>query len=241
MSFELAHQRLVECLAVPDRGENPADPATVQAMQIALELPKEAPPRSEVLAAAATAVVAVCLDELAGRDSAWAEGLSNWYGHRIRKVARRARNTAWKRAQALPGVTATNGRARARAFVPSAVNEVDPLIRKLQIRHTDLPMDDPGPPNPGLPVIYVDASLEMSAGKAAAQVGHASMMLAADMSLEEAEQWRDQGFALSVREIPRDTFARLSAGAVVVRDAGFTEVTPGSITVAALRRPQSLR
>ena len=64
-------------------------------MQIALNLPKQDPPaRTEVLEAAAKGVVKLCLDERAGQDGAFAEALGQWYGHRIRKVARRARNKA---------------------------------------------------------------------------------------------------------------------------------------------------
>ena len=89
----------------------------------------------------------------------------------------------------------------ARVFLPSAVQDVHPLVAKLQIGHTDLPQDAPGPALADAPVIYIDASLTMSAGKAAAQVGHGSMLLAAAMSVEEVEGWAAQDFALSVREI----------------------------------------
>ncbi|MGI1861894.1 aminoacyl-tRNA hydrolase, partial [Corynebacterium striatum] len=89
--------------------------------------------------------------------------------------------------------------------------------------------------------IYVDSSLEMSAGKAAAQVGHGSMLLAAKMSFEEVKRWAARDFVLSVREIDSEGFLRACAapGAVVVRDAGFTEVAPDSATVCALRAPLS--
>ena len=128
---------------------------------------------------------------------------------------------------------------RARAFAPSAVGEVDPLISKLQIGHTDLAMDDPGPPLADAPIIYVDRSLAMTAGKAAAQVGHGSMMLAAAMSQEEAAAWAAEGFPLSVREVDAEEFRTACAqeDAVVIIDAGFTEIAPDSATVCALRRP----
>lgn len=68
--FGNAHQRLVEACdsrSWRDDPENPDEPATIQAMQIALNLPKQEPPaRTEVLEAAASAVVAVCLDERGG-------------------------------------------------------------------------------------------------------------------------------------------------------------------------------
>lgn len=215
--FEIAHQRLVAACTARDSHEDPADPSTVQAMQIALHLPKQDPPeRSEVLAAAARAVVATCLDDRAGEDGAFAAALAQWYGHRIRKIARRARNKAWRDVQLLPGVTVDD---RARAFAPSAVGEVDPLIRKLQIGHTDLAMDEPGPPLADAPIIYVDRSLAMTAGKAAA--------------------WAAEDFPLSVREVDAEVFRTACAqeDAVVIIDAGFTEIAPDSATVCALRRP----
>lgn len=236
-SFALAYARLRTVLD-PDRdGENPDDPSTVQAMPIVLEISKSTPPlRTELLEAAARAVVAACLDERAGQDTVYAEALCNWYGARIRKIARRARNSSWERVQALPGVTVAQGSARARAFVPSAVCDTEPLLAKLQIGGTELPEDQPGPAQAGIPLIAIDVELGMSVGKAAAQVGHASMLLAAQMPVEWTARWAEAGFPLQVRHLPRTEFAALvaQADAVPVRDAGYTEVAPGSTTVVAV-------
>lgn len=235
-AFERAHSLLAA--AVENRGwlgEDPSDPSSVQAMQIALHIPKNDPPaRNDVLAAAARAVVAACLKD--DGDEFYYAALHNWYAHRIRKVARRARNSGWDNVQNLMGETVDHNGAQARAFQPSAVGAVDPLIRKLQISGTDLPFEDCGAPDPQFPVIYVDRSLSMSAGKTAAQVGHGSMLLAGSMNLERAKKWREQGYHLRVREIPRDEFTKYidAPGAVTIRDAGYTEIAPGSVTVVAL-------
>ena len=238
--FARAHQLLAELTSSDyrDRTEDPNDPSTVQAMQLAINLPKQDPPaRNAVLCSAARATAAVCLDPRAGTDGFWRERLAAWYSHRIRKVARRARNKAWDDVQHLPGVTI----GTVRAFVPSAVSEVPHEVAKLQIKGTEL--DDattPAPLNPTAPTILLDASLGMTLGKAAAQVGHASMLYAAALPLDEARAWRDAGFAVNVREVGADEFAaqlqaQLGApGAVPVRDAGFTEVAPGSVTALAL-------
>lgn len=45
--FEIAHQRLVAACTARDSHEDPADPSTVQAMQIALHLPKQNPPGAQ--------------------------------------------------------------------------------------------------------------------------------------------------------------------------------------------------
>lgn len=233
-----AHGFLVRSLASHGRGEeDPEDPATVQAMQIALHMPKVEPPRREdLLTAAAQAVVAVCLDPRAGQSGVWRDALEQWYGHRIRKIARRARGAGWDGVQALPGCTATVGEASARAFIPSAVQDVPHPIAKLQIQGTDLPFDEQDEIDSALPLIAIDASLEMTAGKAAAQAGHGSMLLAAAMEPEQAVAWATDGFPLQVREVPREEFAELThdPAAVAVQDSGFTEVAPGSTTVVAL-------
>lgn len=235
-ALETAHSLLVEGTANGPHSEDPSDPATVQAMQIVLHIPKNNPPRrTDVLSAAARAVVKLCLDDRVASDAHFRCALEKWYGYLIRKMVRRARNSAWERVQELPGVTVTEAGAQVRAFVPSAVSDVPPEIAKLQISGTELPHDDPSMID-RRPVIYVDASLEMSLGKAAAQVGHASMLLAAAQPLAWVAHWADSDFEVHVREVDAETFrsAASTRGAVVVQDAGFTEVAPNSITTIAL-------
>ncbi|MEJ6549122.1 aminoacyl-tRNA hydrolase [Corynebacterium sp. USCH3] len=262
MSFDIAYDRLRSVLDTPagERdGENPADPMSVQAMPLVLHIPRDPRPlRRDVLEAAAVACASVCLDDRAGAElpgpdgsadpdsGAFAAALVRWYGARIRKIARRARNSRWTDVQSLPGATAAVGTAQVRAFPPCPVVETPPAINRLQIEGTDLPL--PGDAE-GVadgddhPVVYVDASLGMSVGKAAAQAAHGSMLLAASMDRERARQWRDAGFPLHVCEVGAPRFADLRAvvgqrrrGAAVVQDAGYTEVAPGSVTVVALDR-----
>lgn len=236
-SLVTAHRLLSARVSDGPHSEDPADPSTVQAMQLVLHIPKTDPPRrTDVLDAAARSVVKLCLDGRVATDPDFRAALERWYDHLIRKVARRARNAAWDRVQELPGVTVTDDSAQVRAFVPCAVSEVPDAIRKLQISGTELPLDDPKPIHDDHPVIYIDASLEMTLGKAAAQVGHASMLLAAHRPLEWVRDWAAADFALHVREIPPADFAqKLTApGAVPVRDAGFTEVAANSVTAVAV-------
>ena len=240
-----AYRTLHCAMADPSRGsEDPADPATVQAMQIALHIPKQDPPkRGDVLTAAAQAVVAVCMDPRAGREGAWRDSLVGWYGRRIRKIARRARGASWDHVQGLPGCTATHGTAQARAFIPSAVGDVPHEITKLQIKGTDLPHDGGEVPTAEqiltapVPTVMINDSLNMSVGKAAAQAGHASMLLAAAMEEDWVLSWVQAGFPLVVHELPEGIFNEVIAdrGTIVVQDAGFTEVAPGSVTAAAVR------
>ena len=108
------------------------------------------------------------------------------------------------------------------------------MVSRLQIGGTDLEPDEPGPPPPGVPVIWVNAALEMTVGKAAAQVGHASMLYAAARGLIAVPRVRRA--RRRRRAAGRSCAARCEAGeAVAVRDAGFTEVAPGTITCIVTR------
>ncbi|GAA5062781.1 peptidyl-tRNA hydrolase [Nocardia callitridis] len=220
--------------------DDPDDPALVLAMPLVLHLPKTDPPRrSALLAAAAVATVRLCLDERVGPGGEWEQPYLDWKGARIRKLARRARGGHWSAVGEVDGVTAQIDGAQARALVPGPVGAVDPRVKRLQIGGTDLEHDDPGSPAPNLPVLWVNSSLGMTVGKAAAQVGHASMLLAGALSGEAVVRWAEDGFRCSVREADPRRWRALAEQAdrgvgVAVRDAGFTEVAPGSITVIAV-------
>ena len=221
-------------------GQDPADPAAVLAMQLVLHIEKVGPPRrSEVLAAAASASVALCLDERCGPGGEWEREYKDWSGARIRKVARRARGAAWTADQDVPGVTIDTGLAQARAHVPGPVGQLDPRVRKLQINGTDLADDNPGAPDREFPVLWLQGGLGMTVGKAAAQVGHASMLLAGAMDVDSAHAWAASGYRCAVRDAHPAAWpglvAQVRAGrAIAVRDAGFTEVASGSMTVIAV-------
>jgi len=213
----------------------PEPDGVVRAMPVVLRLDRPPAPRTPVLEAAADAALAVCLDPRAEPGGEWHDAVATWVAGRIRKIARRARGAHWAAVQDLPGVTCVvdspDGPAEARALLPGPVDEVPKVVSRLQIGGTELPADEPGPPPRGVPVIWVNADLEMTVGKAAAQVGHASMLYAAAQGLTAVPSF-------AVREARGDRWARLCDGVkggegVAVRDAGFTEVAPGTITCIA--------
>ncbi len=199
-----------------------------RAMPVVLRLERPPAARTAVLEAAAAAALALCLDPRSGPGGEWHEAVEEWVAGRIRKIARRARGAHWEAAAELPGVTCEIDGAQARALVPGPVDDVPRALSRLQIGGTDLAPDEPGRPAAGVPVIWVNAALEMTVGKAAAQVGHAAMLFAAARGLTEVP-------AFAVRDAAPDPWARLCAAvdrgaAVAVRDGGFTEVAPGTIT-----------
>ncbi|MGH3931560.1 MAG: peptidyl-tRNA hydrolase [Pseudonocardiaceae bacterium] len=233
--------------ATADTGDE--DPASVRAMPLILRMERDEPPlRSALLEAAGSAAVALCLDERSQPGGPWYPEVAPWVLGRIRKVVRRARRTQWLAVTDLPGVTVEHHGAQVRALLPWLVADAPKAVTRLQVSGTDLAPDDPGPPPDDLPVLWLASSPALTAGKAAAQVGHATMLLAALLSAEgrsaELDRWAAQGYRCAVRTASGQRWARLSGrqdpsrawrkhGVLIVRDAGFTEVAPGTVTVAA--------
>ncbi|WP_346776442.1 peptidyl-tRNA hydrolase [Streptomyces sp. HNM0574] len=230
-------------------------PVPAHVLPLVVRLERTAPPtRTDALETAARAVLTLLADRRTtgtppapeaadGPDAeetpgAWAEAVGRWedvHGGGIRKVVRRARGAEWRRAQALPGITVAGGTAEVRAFPPVPLDGWPKDLAKLQVSGTDL--DDPEPPAPpaeGLPVLWLNPDLDMSAGKTMAQAGHAAQLAWWRLDEDSRTEWREAGFPLAVRTAPGTAaWTELtSSGLPVVRDAGFTEIAPGNTVVA---------
>lgn len=189
------------------------------------------PAHTDVLVAAARAVVLLLTDprttDPAGELHA---AVATWRGQRIRKICRRARGARWDRTALLSHVEASAGDAVVRAFAPHPRDEVPEALRTLQVGGLDLadPEDRPVPGPAGLLTIRLTPGVAMSTGKAAAQVGHAAQL--ALEGLSTASAWAAAGFPLRVVTgrpvLPADE-------RVDVRDGGYTEVAPGTVTASA--------
>ncbi|MER7953940.1 peptidyl-tRNA hydrolase [Streptomyces sp. NPDC096030] len=195
----------------------------------------EPPARTDALETAARAVLEILADERSSGDGAWAQIMTDWQDARIRKVVRRARGAEWRRAEALPGITVTGEAAEVRVFPPVPLDCWPKELAKLQVSGTDL--EDPaapGAPRPGAALLWLNPELDMSAGKAMAQAGHGAQLLWWEMPESDRKAWREAGFPLSVRTADPARWAELTtSGLPVVRDAGFTEIAPGSCTVVS--------
>jgi peptidyl-tRNA hydrolase len=218
----------------PETGARDHAPQFVLPMVVRLE--RTAPPaRTDALETSARAVLMMLSDERSLGDGEWAEAVRDWQDARIRKVVRRARGAEWRRAEGLPGITVTGKTAEVRVFPPVPLDGWPKELAKLQVSGTDL--DDPEPPvdaDPSAPVLWLNPELDMSAGKAMAQTGHAAQLAWWELSDEERAAWRDAGFPLAVRTPQPGRWSELTgAGLPLVRDAGFTEIAPGSCTVVA--------
>ncbi|MFC5152505.1 aminoacyl-tRNA hydrolase [Streptomyces amakusaensis] len=216
------------------------DEAPQFVLPLVVRIEKTDPPaRTDALETAARAVLTLLADERSlgeGEDEGeWARAVRDWQDARIRKVVRRARGAEWRKASGLPGITVTGEHAEVRVFPPVPLDGWPKELAKLQVSGTDL--DDPEPPAepaPGGPVLWMSPGLGMSAGKAMAQAGHGAQLAWWELSEAERAAWAASGFALSVRTAEPGRWAELAAsGLPLVRDAGFTEIAPGSATVIA--------
>ncbi|MFJ8544458.1 peptidyl-tRNA hydrolase [Streptomyces sp. NPDC093586] len=205
-------------------------------LPLVVRIERAAPPaRTDALETAARAVLVMLADERSTGDGEWAEAVRDWQDARIRKVVRRARGAEWRRAEALPGITVTGKAAEVRVFPPVPLDGWPKDLARLQVSGTDL--DDPEPPagaDPSAPVLWMNPDLDMSAGKAMAQAGHGAQLAWWELDDAERAAWREAGFPLAVRTADPARWPGLTTGGLpVVRDAGFTEIAPGSCTVVA--------
>ncbi|WP_328942029.1 peptidyl-tRNA hydrolase [Streptomyces sp. NBC_00250] len=210
-------------------------------LPLVVRIERDAPPsRTDALETAARAVLEILTDDRSLGEGEWAQVMTDWQDARIRKVVRRARGAEWRRAGALPGITVTGTEAEVRVFPPVPLDGWPKELAKLQVSGTDL--DDPAAPGPvpeGAAVLWLNPELDMSAGKAMAQAGHGAQLLWWAMTDADRKTWHEAGFPLAVRTAAAGDWPALTtSGLPVVRDAGFTEIAPGSCTVvSAFPRP----
>jgi peptidyl-tRNA hydrolase len=127
------------------------------------------------------------------------------------------------------------GTAEVRVHPPVPLDDWPRDLARLQVSGTELTDDAvPPEPGPGDVVLWINPGLEMTAGKAMAQAGHGAQFAWWGAGEADRAAWRERGFAVRVRTAgPARWDALAASGLPVVRDAGFTEIAPGSATVVA--------
>ena len=212
-----------------------------------VRIERAAPPtRTDALEAAARGVLLM----LSTDRPEWRPAIEAWDGARIRKVVRRARGAEWRRALTVDGLDVVHRSAELRVYPPIPVNggppakagvagggQWPPELARLQVGGTELADPEPPPqPEPGTPLVLLSPHVTMTAGKAMAQAAHAAQLGWRALAPDRRVAWREDGFALAVRDAtPAQWTDAIAAGAPVVHDAGFTEVEPNSQTAVFIR------
>lgn len=165
-----------------------------------------------------------------------ANAVKRWMEGRIRKILRRAKNSAWNALEELPHETYTVEGVEIRVFDPSSMDEIPRAIAKCQVSHlTTLPEEKAKTGSPeALLDIYTNRSLEMSPAKAAIAAGHVAQLIGLKLSADDYEKWKKAGFTVRTSTLGALGEFEAQAASVAVRDAGLTEVPSGSITAIGI-------
>jgi hypothetical protein len=210
------------------------------ALQLIVEVRRDTPPEiADLTTAAAVAVVRLLADPRSGPDGPWEVAVRRWESGPIRKLVRRGRGAAWDRACALEGLTVAHASASVHVVPPGPVRPLPPELDRLQVSGLVAGGARPATwrSRPGWPGVRVALTPEgdLTAGKLAAQAGHAAHLAWRGMDAERRDRWGRAGFAMEMAFPGPEAWDRLLESApVVVRDAGFTETVPGQSTAVAL-------
>jgi peptidyl-tRNA hydrolase len=205
------------------------------AMQLAVRDDRpHRPTHLAVCEAAASAVVALLADPRAVAGE-WAGRVRRWQSGPVRKVVRRGRGVRFAATDSLDGVEVERRGACVRAFVPCPTDAVPPELARLQVGGTQMPdVGEPAPEVPGGVTVALTALEALSTGKAAAQCGHAAQYALAAMEGHARERWAATGWAVRVVLPDVEHWKRMAHDwPVAIRDGGFTEVAPGTLTTLA--------
>jgi peptidyl-tRNA hydrolase len=219
------------------------DDVEAWSLPLVVRAEKASPPdHQHAMYAAARSVVSLLASTGAEPEGPWYPAIQRWADGFIRKVVRRARGVRWPEVQDLAGVTVAVGTAEVRALLPHRVAAPPVAVSKLQVQGLDLEADperalsvEPTDADGPVLTIAVAPGLEMTTGKACAQVGHAAQLGLLELDRDLVWAWASGGFPLRLVS-DAGSWKRLGdrkVVAAVVRDAGYTEVAPGTVTCAS--------
>ena len=165
-------------------------------------------------------------------------GVANWQpwlAGRFAKSVRRAK--AGQFAALVPHASSVVecGDAKAAAFAPTTYPDMDPAIAKLQVSGTDFVRSQWQANDGHGPLVLVNEGLGMSTGKTAAQAAHGLFRWFLNLDSNERDNWIAGRCPFALMGVSGQAFEKgTEHAAVVIRDAGFTEIAPGSATVTVM-------
>jgi peptidyl-tRNA hydrolase len=196
---------------------------------------------AEIYEACAAATLRCVADY--GADPLYHDAFAAWFDLSFRKVTLRANPLEWGRVNQFDSACArAQGAAAVIALPPRLKSAREPELTRLQVYNPDREkLAVRQQPGLRLALNVVIHDVGMGVGKTAAQVAHAALMAVRSPLVDDPRyqaafaRWQDGPLACRVFAAPTADWARLKdeLDCVVVRDAGLTEVDPGTETVLA--------
>ena len=190
-------------------------------------------PDVDGIAAVALASVTAFAHAIAATDDldSWTEWLSGLFAKSVRRADRKTFDKVWDEFSESGATRIKVGHAEAIAFAPVRANELPRTLSRLQVSGTELPRADGAAPVANAVTITVNSDLGMSTGKAAAQAAHALFAFRLDRRTHADADPAVRIVYATAAEIRAELSARPNA--IIIEDAGRTEIEPGSLTAIA--------
>ena len=195
-----------------------------------LEKNDNTPNHEEALLAVVQGIAEMFDMDRSASDPIW-DNIELWMQGRIRKVARRARGTAWDKVKDSESIYVKYGNAELCILPPHKLAETPAVIKSLQVAGLDLPHENVKKVQSPKLLLSINPDVQMTTGKSMAQVGHATQLAIFNSDADTLNAWKRDNFSAGFT-----TWDAYSSWTAEVQDAGFTEVEPGSITFRSILR-----
>jgi hypothetical protein len=193
-----------------------------------LEKGDNAPTHEEALLAVVQGIAEMFDMDRSASDPIW-DSIELWMQGRIRKVARRARGSAWDKVKASESLYIKYGNAELCILPPHKLADTPVVIKSLQVAGLDLPREADNKAQAPKLLISINPDIQMTTGKSMAQVGHATQLAIFNSEADTLQAWKTDGYSAGFT-----TWDAYSKWTAEIQDAGFTEVEPGTITIRSI-------